>query len=62
MDEKQRILKVLEKVETELKQSFGSAHEDAVKQARLSNPIYKNLAKFTNSKIGEKLSIKDLLR
>lgn len=27
-----------------------------------TNPIYKNLMKFHHAKIGEKLSVKDLLR
>lgn len=47
-------LKVVENLVTEetLKKSFKNH----------SNPISKNLIRFTNSKIGEKFSIKDLLR
>ncbi len=64
MDEKKRILRVIEREKEELKQveetvskqSSGFAHPNQ------SNPIKKNLMKFTNSKIGDKFSVNDLLR
>lgn len=61
MDEK-RILKVLEKpTETE-----SEVHETPEKpkfsHMNQTNPIYKHLGKFINAKIGDKLSIKDLLK
>lgn len=58
MDEKKRILKLLDRVETELKEEF----KPKITHPNQTNPIYKNLAKFNNAKIGEKLSIRDLLR
>lgn len=61
MDEK-RILKVIEKTE----QGRDEAVEEQVKpkfsHANQTNPIYKKLMNFKNSKIGSKWSIKDLLR
>lgn len=41
-----------EKVEQEVKPKFSHPHQ--------TNPIYKNLMKFHNEKIGEKFSVKDL--
>jgi hypothetical protein len=58
MDEKPRILKVIDKVETEPKDEI----KPAVSHPNQTNPIYKKLAKFCNEKIGNKFSIKDLLR
>jgi len=58
MDEKRRILKVIDKVETELEKEV----QPKVSHPNQTNPIYKKLAKFCNEKIGEKFSIKDLLR
>lgn len=64
MDEKKRILKVLERVETELESEFKPkvSHPNQTNPMNQSSPIYKNLAKFNNTKIGDKLTIKDLLR
>lgn len=67
MDEKRK-LKVLEKAKTDV--SVDETIEEKVGCEALAknshpnqtNPIYKNLAKFNNAKIGEKLSVKDLLR
>lgn len=53
-----RILKVIGKSETELKEEI----KPKVSHPNQTNPIYKKLAKFCNEKIGEKFSIKDLLR
>lgn len=58
MDEKKRILKVLEKIETELKEEF----KPKIEHPHQTNPIYKKLINFKNAKIGDKWSIKDLLR
>lgn len=63
MDEKKvsnkvRILKVLDRIETELEEEF----KPKVSYPNQTNPIYKNLATFNNAKIGDKFSIKDLLR
>lgn len=58
MDENKRILKVVEKTETELKEEI----KPAVSHPNHTNPIVKKLAKFCNEKIGEKFSIRDLLR
>ena len=63
MDE-QNILKlrVLERTE----QMLDNVVEEQVKPKMVhpnqTNPIYKNLMKFHNSKIGDKFSVKDLLR
>lgn len=58
MDENKRILKVVEKTETELEKEV----KPKVSHPNQTNPIYKKLAKFCNEKIGEKFSLKDLLR
>lgn len=58
MDEKKRILKVLDRVETELKKEF----KPQISHPNQTNPILRKLANFTNAKIGDKWSIKDLLR
>lgn len=58
MDEKKRILRVIDKVETELKEEI----KPKISHPNQTNPILNKLAKFTNAKIGDKLSIKDLLR
>ena len=51
MDEKLKIVEKVEKTQN-LKNSFKNH----------SNPIQKNLISFVNAKIGERFSIKDLLR
>jgi len=48
-------LQVLDKVET-------PAEEKTVKSYNASNPIYKNMLAFHHAKIGEKLTISDILR
>ena len=67
MDEKTILrLRVLERTE----QMLDEAVEEQVKPQivypnqtnPLAMPIYKNLMKFHNSKIGEKFSVKDLFR
>lgn len=77
MDEKKVLkLKVLDKADCELraKQHAGlrdvadplnASNQDAERKIvhpNQTNPIYKNLAKFNNAKIGDKWSVKDLLR
>lgn len=61
MDEKRK-LRVLDRLEEELKQGTEQKVSPKVSHPNQSNPIYNKLAKFTNEKIGQKLSIKDLLR
>lgn len=69
MDEKRK-LKVLDRTETELDETTEeqaktkAAHkiEHKVTHPNQTNPIYKNLMNFENAKIGDKLSVKDLLR
>ena len=69
MDEK-RILRVLEKTDTQLAEKAEEvvtpkiSHETVTKGQTnpLTKPILKNLSKFANVKIGDKLSVKDLLR
>lgn len=61
MDEKQK-LKVIEKNDEVLNNAAEEKVKPKISHPNQTNPIYKNLAKFCNSKIGEKLSLKDLLR
>jgi len=61
MDEK-RILKVLERTEQLVDEKVEEVVVPKITHPNQTNPIYKNLAKFNNSKIGEKLSVKDLIR
>lgn len=61
MDEKKRILKMIEKPE-EMKVDEVIEKLPKISHPNQTNPIYKNMAKFANEKIGEKFSIKDLLR
>lgn len=49
-------LQVLDKVET------APVEEKTVKTYNASNPIYKNMLAFHHAKIGEKLTISDILR
>lgn len=49
-------LQVLDKVETPV------VEEKTVKSYNVSNPIYKKVLAFHNAKIGEKLTISDILR
>lgn len=58
MNEKKPILRVIEKTEAELKEQA----RPQVSRPNQTNPIYKKLVKFCNEKIGDKFSIKDLLR
>lgn len=60
MDEKKRKLTVIEKTNEELKEE--TQPKPKISHPNQTNPIYKNLAKFNNAKIGDKLSIKDLLK
>ena len=48
-------LQVIDKVETPVE-------EKTVKTYNTSNPIYKNMLAFHHAKIGEKLTISDILR
>lgn len=58
MDEKRK-LRLLDKLETQV---VEEKVERKISHPGQTNPIYKNLAKFINSKIGDKLSIRDLLK
>ncbi len=64
MDEKlnKRKLIVLDRTEEEISEVVEEKTVPKVSHPNQTNPIYKNLAKFQNTKIGDKLSIKDLLR
>ena len=62
MDEKKRILRVIEKTETTTEKVVEQVVVPKVSHPNQTNPIYKNLTKFANAKIGDKWSIKDLLR
>lgn len=61
MDEKRK-LKVIEKIDETLDNAVEEQVKPKISHPNQTNPIYKNLAKFNNAKIGEKLSVKDLLR
>lgn len=58
MDEMKPKLRVIEREETELKEEI----KPSVSHPNQTNPIFKKLAKFCNEKIGEKFSIRDLMR
>lgn len=58
MNEKKTILRVIQREETELTQDV----KPIVPRPNQTNPIYKKLVKFCNEKIGEKFSLRDLLR
>lgn len=62
MDEKIRISQVLERIEVELKDYVTKEIEAKATRSGHSNPIYRKMATFHNEKIGDKFSIKDLLR
>ena len=62
MDEKKRILEILEQVETELNDFVTNEIEVKAAVANHTSPIYGNLARFHNEKIGDKFSVKDLFR
>lgn len=62
MDEKRK-LRLLDKTETQIADEQAEKKvERKISHPGQTNPIYKNLAKFINSKIGDKLSIRDLLK
>ncbi|MFA7658517.1 MAG: hypothetical protein WCY19_03700 [Candidatus Gastranaerophilaceae bacterium] len=61
MDEKRK-LKILEKTEEKPDEVSQEQVKPKISHPNQTDPIYKNLAKFNNSKIGSKLSVKDLLR
>lgn len=61
MDEKKK-LKVLDRTIETLDEIAQEQVKPKIVHPNQTNPIYKNLAKFNNSKIGEKLSVKDILR
>lgn len=66
MDEKKRILKVLEKteqmVDENVEEQVNNGSEHSIAHPNQTNPIYKKLMNFKNAKIGDKWSIRDLLR
>lgn len=63
MDEKNILkLRVLEKTEQMLDEIVEEQVKPKFSHPNQSNPIYKKMLEFHNSKIGEKFSVKDLLR
>lgn len=62
MDEKKRILKVLEKPDTEVDKTPQDVVLPKVSHKNQTSPIKSKLMQFCNSKIGDKFSLKDLLR
>jgi hypothetical protein len=62
MDEKKRILKVLDKPAETIEKVVEEQVKPGMSHHNQTNPIYKKLAEFHNEKIGDKWSIKDLLR
>ena len=61
MDEKNFVrLKVLERTEEILNEVVEEKVAPKFTHPSQTNPIYKNLMKFHNSKIGDKFSVKDL--
>lgn len=61
MDEK-RILKVVEKTEVFDEVAEEQQVKPKIEHPNQTNPIYKKLMNFKNAKIGDKWSIKDLLK
>lgn len=62
MDEKNYLrLRVLERTEEMLDEMVEVTVKPKFSHPNQTNPIYKNLMKFHNEKIGEKFSVKDLL-
>ncbi len=61
MDEKRK-LRVIEKTDEATKEKVKEVSKPKIEHPHQTNPIYKNLAKFNNAKVGDKWSIKDLLR
>lgn len=59
MDEKRK-LTVIEKTDAKVEETEVS--QPQFSHPNQTNPIYKKLMNFKNSKVGAKLSIKDLLR
>lgn len=62
MDEKIFKLKVIEKTPEIVENIPKTSTQESVLHANQTNPIYKKLMLFRNAKIGDKWSIKDLLR
>jgi hypothetical protein len=61
MDEKRK-LKVLDRIDLVLDKIVEEQSKPKVLHPNQTNPIYKNLANFSNAKIGDKWSVRDLLR
>ena len=59
MDNKVSRLQVLDKVEAPVEKEEKTV---SVPASNVSNPIYKKMLAFHHAKIGEKLSVKDILR
>lgn len=62
MDEKKIILRVIEKPQDLVEQELKEQTKPKFSHPNQTNPIYKKLMQFHNEKIGDKWSIKDLLR
>lgn len=61
MDEKRK-LRVLDKTDDVVQETVKEPVRAKFVHPNHTNPIFKHLAKFSNAKIGNKLSIDDLLR
>lgn len=61
MDEKRKLI-VIEKSDEELTKVSKEQAEQKISHPNQTNPILKKLMNFKNSKIGDKLTVKDLLR
>ena len=55
-------LRVLERTEEMLNAAVEEQVKPKFEHPHQTNPMYRNLMKFHNSKIGEKFSVRDLLR
>lgn len=62
MDEKKRILRVIEKPKEMVEKELNEKVKPKISHPNQTNPIYKKLMEFHNEKIGDKWSIRDLLR
>ena len=63
MDESKFVkLRILERTEDMLNEAVEQKVTPKFTHPNQTNPIYKNMMKFHNQKVGDKFSVKDLLR
>lgn len=62
MDENKRILRIIEKTEDVTEEVKTEVTKPKFAHPNQTSPIYKKMAMFRNAKVGDKWSIKDLLR